>query len=193
MSIDKSLFEIIRKIPNIKHDSTNPHFKNKYASLEGILDVVKPICFEAGVYFRWTMDATDVLTLSFVHAATGEKLSGGTYKIDCAQAPTPQAKGSAINYAKRYMLCAALCIATTDDDGEEASRAPTEVRRASVPASRPAPKVVDEVYNGSPEQKPTLLKMMQDHNVPTARMATVATECAGLKYSEIVKKLEGFK
>lgn len=42
--------------------------------------------------------------------------------------PTPQAVGSAVSYGRRYTLQALVGVATSDDDGAEASRRPQEAR-----------------------------------------------------------------
>ena len=52
MSIYKKLNEFKTKVGAIKKDSTNPHFKNKYASIESVLDTIEQPLLDAGLGFN---------------------------------------------------------------------------------------------------------------------------------------------
>ncbi len=103
-------------------DSTNPHFKNRYADLESVIEAVKPalaangFCFSQGV----SDDCTRMIT-TIIHV-TGHAMACSVPLIIAKQ--DMQAVGSAITYARRYGLAAALGVPQIDDDGEAAMDRP---------------------------------------------------------------------
>lgn len=108
----------------IGKDSTNPHFKSEYASLEGIWATIKPIMGKHGILAFQTVgevkgEIIQIFT-TIVHAESGQ------FVVSLGEMPvgklTPQALGSAITYARRYFLAPALGLVTgdEDDDGEAA-------------------------------------------------------------------------
>lgn len=101
-----------------------------YADLDAVLEAAKPQLHTNGLAV--TQAATDTGVYAVVLHVTGEWLSFPPLHVTTAQ-NTPQGQGSAITYARRYQLLALLGIATEDDDGQQAGRAP---RKAA--AQRPA-------------------------------------------------------
>lgn len=106
-------------------DSQNPYFKSKYASLEAVLEVVKPIflandiaiCQGSGVSGVNGHSGINVVT-RLIHA------SGQWIETDF---PVPlskqdaQAAGSASSYGRRYSLKGLASLAEEDDDATAAS------------------------------------------------------------------------
>lgn len=123
-------------------DSTNPHFKSSYASLEAVCDTVYPAMHKNGlvvVQVGERLDGKPCLRTTVYHSS-GQWLSG-LWPLDGGKTD-PQGIGSAITYMRRYSLCAMFGLRVSDDDGEAASRAPKQAapqRKAPAQASAPAP------------------------------------------------------
>lgn len=121
-NLDKALFKLQGVLRGVKKDSANPHFKNRYASLEQVTDTIRPHMQDLGLYFRQypgrINDNAIQVSTEIVHAESGEKFSF------CMEMPLskrdPQGAGSAMTYAMRYSLMAALGLPPTDDDAETA-------------------------------------------------------------------------
>lgn len=114
-----------KEMGKLAKDSENPYFKSKYASLEAVLDVVKPIflandiaiCQGSGTNGANGNTGINVIT-RLIHD------SGQWIETDC---PIPlskqdaQAAGSASSYGRRYSLKGLASLAEEDDDGSGAS------------------------------------------------------------------------
>lgn len=109
------------EVENVKKDSTNPFFKSKYASLENIIDTVRPFLAKHGLAFSQLPSGENELSTTLIHKS-GEWLSA-TAKIN-PKDTSPQAQGSAITYMRRYALSALLGLATEDDDDGNAGTQP---------------------------------------------------------------------
>lgn len=125
-----------KKMENVSRDALNPFFttkdkKAKYATLENVLDEVKPILNGEGIClsqypgeFATAVDKVEVVT-RLVHAETGYVYT--VQSIIPVKDPTdPQKLGSAITYGKRYALLAVCGLGTEDDDGNSAAKKPAE-------------------------------------------------------------------
>ena len=115
------------EIRTIGFDSTNPHFKNKYASLAAIMDGVRPQLAKQGLAIvQGASESTDgfqVETL-LVHAS-GEYI-GNVVPVPVSKHDA-QGIGSAITYGRRYGVSALLALATDEeDDGNAAAKAKPE-------------------------------------------------------------------
>jgi hypothetical protein len=110
--IAKALLAFQSEVENVKKDGNNPYFKSKYATLENILDTIKPTLAKCGLSFSQFPDG-DGLTTILMHTS-GEFLKANTKMTLRDQ--TPQGQGSAITYMRRYALSAVLGIATEEDD-----------------------------------------------------------------------------
>lgn len=111
-------------VQRIEKDATNPHFKNRYTTLDAIMDEVRPLLAEQGLSII-QMPSGDgeqlKLTTMLVHIS-GEWIESDSITMR----PTkndPQGIGSATTYARRYGLCAFLGLSTgdLDDDGNSVS------------------------------------------------------------------------
>lgn len=136
-------------------DATNPHFRNRYATLDAITESVRPTLAAHGlaVVQGSTMPETNEgvimgfsLETMLVHSS-GEWLSNAVYIP--IEKPSAQGAGSAISYGRRYGLAALLGLTTDeDDDGETATNhAPrpqattaAKTERVKGPAPTPAAK-----------------------------------------------------
>lgn len=120
-TIKKKLFEFQKKIEPIKKDATNPHFKNKYATLTNVLSEVKPILSELGLVI------TQPIIDGSVHSVITDVESGQSESSSLAipLGLQPQSVGSAITYFRRYTLCSLLSLEIEDDDGNGTQTTPT--------------------------------------------------------------------
>jgi hypothetical protein len=135
-AISAALAKTQGSLAGAKKDSTNPHFKSKYADLasvwdacreqlaaneiavvqapgeaaEGVVEMTTMLCHSSGEYFS-------------------EKLTIPLAKVDA------QGYGSAVTYARRYALAAMVGIAPEDDDGNAA----TAHGPATMPSRRQQP------------------------------------------------------
>ena len=109
------------KIENPVFDMVNPHFKNKYASLAAVRNAIIPVLAEHHIALTQDVKTHDnqVSVVTTLHFGA-EKLNFGPLLFPVAQ-QNAQALGSAITYARRYALLAALCVAgEPDEDGNAA-------------------------------------------------------------------------
>ena len=105
-------------------DSTNPHFRNRYVSLQGSIEAVIGSLHKNGIaLIQKTHDCdTGVRVETILIHTSGESISGGVIHVP-ADKQTPQGYGSALTYARRYSLMSACGIAPEDDDGNLAEQA----------------------------------------------------------------------
>ena len=120
-------------IEDARKDSSNPHFKSRYADLASVRAVIKEPLAKNGlsvmqiprtVYFdignQRVIQGVEIVTI-LTHKS-GEKLVSDPFYMPCAK-PDAHGLGSAITYARRYSLSAILNVASDDDDGNAASDA----------------------------------------------------------------------
>jgi hypothetical protein len=120
-----ALLKFQAEVRGVLKDSKNPHFKNRYASLEAVVEAARPGLQAAGIVFlqgpgQVVGNALEVSTM-LIHAESGQWLRS-TMQIPMAKID-PQGAGSAVTYAQRYSLMAALGIPPVeqlDDDAEAA-------------------------------------------------------------------------
>lgn len=118
--IGGALLAFHKEVSNIAKTSENPFFKSKYADLSSILDAIKEPLQKSGLSFVQFPTGEYGLTTLLIHGESGEWIKG-EYSLKPAQ-ETPQGRGSAITYQRRYALCSILGLNTEDDDGEAATR-----------------------------------------------------------------------
>jgi hypothetical protein len=132
-----ALLKFQAEVRGVLKDSKNPHFKNRYASLEAVVEAARPGLQAAGIVFmqgpgQMVGNALEVSTM-LIHAASGQWIRS-TMQIPLAKID-PQGAGSAVTYAQRYSLMAALGIPPVehiDDDAETAmGRGTTQSNAAS--------------------------------------------------------------
>lgn len=118
----KALHKVQGAVRGVKRDAKNPHFKNSYATLEAVTDTIRPHMQEAGLVWLQSpgviRDGAIEVTTLIAHAESGEKHQF-TMEMPMAKRD-PQGAGSALTYAMRYSLMAALGLPPTDDDAETA-------------------------------------------------------------------------
>jgi hypothetical protein len=128
------------EIKTVVKDRTNPHFKNRYATLDAIMEAVRPVLAKHGLSIvqgctipsevdgRLVSFAVETMVLH----SSGEFLANMVYMPLAKQ--SAQDAGSALTYGRRYGVSALLSLATDDDDDGEQAVAPT---RQAAPAAAP--------------------------------------------------------
>jgi hypothetical protein len=120
--IHKALSKAQSKMKGAVKDSTNPHFRSRYADLESVIDALKAPFAECGLsYFQSVSEDGQRLITTIAHES-GEAISGSVPLIIGKQ--DMQGVGSAITYARRYGLAALAGVSQTDDDGNAACEPP---------------------------------------------------------------------
>jgi ERF superfamily len=118
----KALAGFQAEVANVPKNGVNPFFKSKYATLENVIDTIRPTLKKNGLSFAQFPDG-DGLTTILMHTS-GEWLEASSAMT--VRDATPQGQGSAITYLRRYALSAVLGIATEEDDDGNAAAKPAE-------------------------------------------------------------------
>ena len=121
------------ELKNPSLDSTNPHFKSKFASLANVRNVVTTTFAKHGLAIVQNLSSTDRginCTTLIVHSS-GEWMESDLVSIPATKMDA-QGFGSAATYARRYSLSAfASVVGDDDDDGNEAAK-PTKKELSAV-------------------------------------------------------------
>ena len=144
-------------VDGVAKDSKNPAFRSSYASLESVVETIRPHCQKHGLVVMQAPGALGVhedkhligIETLIVHAESGEWIKSAM-EVPLTKTDA-QGAGSAITYGERYSLMAMFNLPPVDDDGESAStrsssppssisqQATAAARRAPAPAVKPIP------------------------------------------------------
>lgn len=124
-------------------DAVNPHFKARYASLDNIIETIRPTLarHSLAVVQGATLPESNAegkvtgftVETMLIHQSGEWLLSGVIMPIAKAD---PQGAGAAITYGRRYGISALLSLATDeDDDGNRASQQRSGGGRTGGPSS----------------------------------------------------------
>lgn len=111
------------EIENPKNTVDNPFFKSKYAPLNDVLNVVRPLLSKHGLSVIQSPggDGQNISINTMLIHESGEWIEFDPLVLK-AEKMTPQGAGSAVTYGRRYSLSAVLGISSEDDDdGNHAS------------------------------------------------------------------------
>jgi hypothetical protein len=121
--LNSSFVKALGELRNVAKNAINPHFKNRYASLDAILDDVRPILSKHGLGISQEPlfeDGKAGVVTRIIHESGETRESTLLLPLKDQSA---QGVGSALTYAKRYAISSVLMIAADDDeDGEIASK-----------------------------------------------------------------------
>jgi hypothetical protein len=155
----------------IAKDGKNPAFRSRYATLDGIMETVRPALAAHGL----------ALVQGVIHPETGEggRLVGITVETRllhtsgewlASVVPVPVAKGdahglgSALSYGRRYGISALLALSTDeDDDGNAAAKAPPAKPQAKPAPTAPAPG--QRLHDRVPETPPERMSLAKANTV----------------------------
>jgi hypothetical protein len=107
-----------KEMGKIKKTMKNGHFKNTYADINNLLEVVEPVLLENGLLLLQPIINNRVVT-QIIDVESGEKIES---ILDLDGSLNPQQRGSQITYYRRYSLQSALSLEVIDDDGNNASQ-----------------------------------------------------------------------
>jgi hypothetical protein len=113
-------------------NAENPHFKSDYATLDAVLDAIRPVFARHDLSLlqapgQMSADGKRISITNILMHGSGQHLQFAT-ELPIGDRLTPQAVGSAITYGRRYAVAAVGGIAQVDDDGNAAS-APVALKK----------------------------------------------------------------
>jgi len=123
-NLAKALSDFQGEIQNPKNTADNPFFKSKYAPLQDILTLVRPIMAKHGLSILQSPsgDGKTITISTILMHSSGEWIEPEPLVLQAEKA-TAQSAGSAITYGRRYALSAILGISSEDDDdGNQATK-----------------------------------------------------------------------
>jgi len=123
------LLNFQRLVQSLKKDGTNPHFKMKYATINAILNEVKPKLSDLNLVLLQPIRGGKIYTEIW-----GEKGLLLSTDIELPTGLTPQQLGSAITYFRRYSLVSLFALEVEDDDANEAMKF-DKAKPASAPSA----------------------------------------------------------
>ena len=130
------------EVTNPKNTANNPQFQSKYAPLQDILSLTRPILSKQGlsVLQSTTGDLENVTISTMLLHSSGQFMETESFTLKGEQTARGGAKvlnvqgaGSMITYIRRYQLTAILGLASEDDDdGNHASKKKEEVKKVLI-------------------------------------------------------------
>lgn len=108
------------EISRVAKDASNPFFKNKYASLDSIIDEARPVLTKNGLSILQlpSGDGEHAIMKTLLLHESGEWIESEALIIKPVKSD-PQAYGSCISYMRRYSLTSFLSLNTGEDDDAE--------------------------------------------------------------------------
>lgn len=154
-ALAKALSQFQGEIKNPNNTADNPFFKSKYAPLNDILNLVRPILSKHGLSIVQapTGDGEHIIIFTTLIHSSGEYIEFPPLTLK-ADKVTAQGAGSAITYGRRYALSAILGISSEDDDdGNHA-----EIKQDSKKKSEPKAESKEDAHKKLLEELFTLVK-----------------------------------
>ena len=161
VKLSSALVKFHGAMGKVGKDSTNPHFKNKYASLSNIIEATTPHLNAVGLAVV-QMPTTEGLETMLLHES-GEYIS--SISVIASKDPmNPQAVGSATTYARRYSYAGVLSLNIDEDDDANA---------ATVAPARPASDVAPLAAIRSAKTLPELAAVWKSLTQAEQKLASV--------------------
>lgn len=137
------------EITGASKDRTNPAFQSKYATLASCWDACREPLSKNGlaVIQRVSEASRNVVSVETLLVHSSGQWVSQVVRLPVDK-PTAQGVGSAITYARRYGLSAAVGVAPADDDDDG--------NRASMPSERPSGYVRPPTARREPKPDPRL-------------------------------------
>ena len=117
------------QIKGASKDSTNPHFKSRYADLASVTDAIKAAFSDNNLAYVQVIHDVEagVGVETVILHKSGQWLSNGVCVVPVAKNDA-HGHGSALTYGRRYSLAAAAGVAPEDDDANAAVKAAPKSR-----------------------------------------------------------------
>lgn len=165
-TIIKAFSEAWGEFKHPKKNDQNPHLKNKFASLDEVINANKDILKKHNIaVIQEPFGDGEMVTIKtlFFHTS-GEWLEIGSLILKPVK-NDPQGIGSAITYGRRYTLSAALGIASEeDDDGNHSSK--EQPQQVQTRQSQPVQKIEVISGNAMASQISAIKRIAQSKNYP---------------------------
>lgn len=126
-------------VANPPLDSVNPHFKNKFASLNATLKVIREACAKNGIVYVQCFDYVPGEEPTFVISTGVQDAEGGSIELSRMYFPVtdnPQQLGSAMTYCRRYAAQLDWGIVGEEDDDAERAMPQAEQRPQPKPRAK---------------------------------------------------------
>ncbi|MNM07382.1 ERF superfamily protein [compost metagenome] len=139
LNLAKALVAFNLEVKIIEKDAKNPHFKNDYATLDTIINDVRPLLAKHGLVVMQFPggDGENYTLRTLLMHESGEWIESEPLTMKPVK-NDPQGIGSCTTYARRYSLSAMLSLNTgEDDDGEKATHDSTPAQATVIPPSTP--------------------------------------------------------
>lgn len=135
----------------------------KYATLAAVMEAITPALAVNGLALVQEAELGDsavTMAATLIHES-GETIEFAPLTMPLGNVRTPQAVGSAMTYGRRYQLTALFGLAPDDDDGEAASKTPTDAPGRAVTPNREMvlPRPPDIPQRGQPITENTLKRL----------------------------------
>jgi len=139
------LVAALAELDNVKANKVNPGFKNRYVSLDALLDAIKPVLLKHNLALIQTLVSEEGkvgINTAFLHAS-GERFDFGRLMLK-SEGLDAQKIGGAITYIRRMSICTACGVSVDNDsDGNDlvqASAFRSAASSQSAPAFSPTPR-----------------------------------------------------
>jgi len=132
----KALLKVHQEMPNVGNNAVNGHFRSDYATLDHIIDLVKPVFLKHGIIVKEGC-REGAVSIQLLHAESAEVDDLCIIDLVCKDPSNPQQQKSAETYARRrlWQLKAGICPAGEDDDANSASQGASKTQPAQDPAT----------------------------------------------------------
>src|ERR1700687_4125550 len=152
--------------PAIK-DSTNPHFKSRYSDLSSIWESIRKPLTGNGITVWQDVTTSEKIVSVTTHVThiSGQWIEFGPLCIPILKQDA-QAVGSAISYAKRYALCAAIgVVSDEDDDGEKAMGRDLKKDKPKHVDKDQWNEITEMINKCKPDYKKNMLDYLESQNI----------------------------
>ena len=147
-AIAKAMAAAQAEMQNPAFDSSNPHFRSKFASLASVRNAVIPVMAKHNITVsqELTNESGGIGCTTILMHESGEWLAYGPFVVPSGK-DDAQGRGSAATYARRYSLQSVAGVVGDEDDDAEGAQG----RGPSVVPSRIDPR--DDGENLTPQQQ----------------------------------------
>lgn len=175
----------------VAFDSTNPHFRNRYASLAAFESSIRPVLSKYNLSYVQLPDSTSgthQLTTTLMHSS-GQWIQSTLGLMLSKQ--DMQGLGSAITYARRYALASMVGLSADEDDDAQKAVAPAPQKQVP-PAWASEPDPVPRPPAKHPQKKTQQATGWQDYTIKFGKHTGKTLEQIGVHQAvQYLEWLEG--